>query len=672
MKKILGVLFVFLLAFQLNAQEEESTNDLLIMRPAIGLYGGLNMNMHTMDIPFHYNIDMLNGTFETYNGAFNTNTTNFGFNVGLIGYIPFSNYFVFSPRVGYNTMNGLFKQDFNFKTSTNAEYKTQNQFDAKLEYLELSPIFQIHNLLPLRPLYFLVGAEFGIPMVNQYSYSNDFQNPGTIATIDNDVEITPEVQTRIALALGLGYIFELSDIVKLGLEASYRLPFTDVTTFNDKLVFPNGASWAASQIRLGLNLTFDLGGGAAPVPVEIIPEKKESTLEMQMGSINAVNRDGQRNSMTSIRVEDLQYTELFPFLPYVFFEENSTEVSGDYQQLSTSNEAGAFAISNLQADAEKINSNTLNIVGARMNENPNSTITITGCYDNRKEKNKTLSANRAQLAKDYLVNNYNISDGRIKVVSSGLPSKPSSASSPEGISENRRLEISSNDNKILEPIYITGDNLRVASPDVIEFTPIINSTDPISSFKLDLFQGGRNLRTIRGDYQPTTIQWAISPNDLASEDMPVEYSLQVRSNDANLEKEVKGTIPVEYISITKKKEEELADKTVSRFSLTLFDFDKAEISARDMEIIEKYIIPAIKYNSTVDVYGYTDRIGDENHNLKLSQRRAEAVKKVLESKVSDAKYIIHGVGESVSIYDNDTPVGRQLSRTVQVYITTPK
>ncbi len=83
-------------------------------------------------------------------------------------------------------------------------------------------------------------------------------------------------------------------------------------------------------------------------------------------------------------------------------------------------------------------------------------------------------------------------------------------------------------------------------------------------------------------------------------------------------------------------------------------------------------MPAIKFNSTVEIYGYTDRIGDDNYNKQLAEKRAEAVKKILEAKVPSAKYNVQGVGESVSIFDNESPVGRHLSRTVQVLISTPR
>ena len=104
----------------------------------------------------------------------------------------------------------------------------------------------------------------------------------------------------------------------------------------------------------------------------------------------------------------------------------------------------------------------------------------------------------------------------------------------------------------------------------------------------------------------------------------------------------------------------------------LFDFDSDKISESDLSIINRDIVPEIKFNSTVKIYGYTDRIGEPKYNRELAQRRATAVMNYLQSKVKSAKYEVYGVGENEVIFDNKLPVGRQLSRTVQIYVITPR
>jgi OOP family OmpA-OmpF porin len=70
-------------------------------------------------------------------------------------------------------------------------------------------------------------------------------------------------------------------------------------------------------------------------------------------------------------------------------------------------------------------------------------------------------------------------------------------------------------------------------------------------------------------------------------------------------------------------------------SKALFDFDKAVLkpegkAAIDSEIISK--LPQVQKLELVLVTGHTDRIGTQQYNQKLSERRADAVRDYLVSK----------------------------------------
>lgn len=650
MKKLFASLLL-LSALGLPANAQQKADDKLIMQPAIGLYGGLNINMHSPSFSYVTNVNdpLLRAVYP-----FTKSKTELGMNIGLIGYIPLSEMFTISPRLGYNSMCGTLEFEV-----PNSVTKDKSEFDATLSYFEISPILQIHNLIPsVKNLYFMVGPEFGIPMTKEFELTSTVSNAKVTDVKKTDI---PDAGLRAAIAVGAGWMFELTDKWKLGAEVSYRIPITKVST-NDLL-----DKWNVSQLRAGINITYDLFGKDD----EVKQEPTAATLEMSMGGVNSVTRDGTRSQMKTIRVEDMQYTELYPFINYVFFEENQAAPSDDAQVFRANSQSGQFSLSTLQPDALEINRSSLDIIGTRMGQYPNANLTITGTIDNKKEKsNKAIAKERAEFAKGYLTTNYNVQEDRITTKGSGLPTKASSVRDPEGIAENRRIEFTSNEPRLFDPILITGENQRVATPDVVEFLPHITSSDSIAAWRLDLSQAGKPIKVLRGNSQPNSIQWTISPNELTNKEMPVGYSLSVTTVNG-AEKHISGTIPVEYISISKKKAEELSDKTISKYSLVLFDFDKSDISDADMELIEKQILPAIKFNSTVDIYGYTDRIGDDNYNQKLAEKRANAVKKVLSGKVNSATYNVHGVGESVSIFDNASPIGRQLSRTVQVYVTTP-
>jgi len=102
----------------------------------------------------------------------------------------------------------------------------------------------------------------------------------------------------------------------------------------------------------------------------------------------------------------------------------------------------------------------------------------------------------------------------------------------------------------------------------------------------------------------------------------------------------------------------------------LFDFDKSVIKPEGAAILDR-LVAFMKENpeKRVEFDGYTDWIGTEAYNQKLSERRAAAAQAYVTKQGIDASRVTtKGFGESNPIADNKTKEGRAKNRRVEVKV----
>jgi len=101
-----------------------------------------------------------------------------------------------------------------------------------------------------------------------------------------------------------------------------------------------------------------------------------------------------------------------------------------------------------------------------------------------------------------------------------------------------------------------------------------------------------------------------------------------------------------------------------------FETSKAIIlqsSFASLEDLAKYLVDNPTYR--LIIAGHTDSQGDDQKNLILSKKRAEAVRDFLISRgVADTRFIVQFFGEEKPVDTNDTPEGRQRNRRVEMEI----
>ena len=74
-------------------------------------------------------------------------------------------------------------------------------------------------------------------------------------------------------------------------------------------------------------------------------------------------------------------------------------------------------------------------------------------------------------------------------------------------------------------------------------------------------------------------------------------------------------------------------------------------------------------NVRISIIGFTDSIGTEEYNLRLSMRRAQATADYLISQgVSPSQILAKGLGEAEPRASNETEAGRAQNRRVEIYL----
>lgn len=116
---------------------------------------------------------------------------------------------------------------------------------------------------------------------------------------------------------------------------------------------------------------------------------------------------------------------------------------------------------------------------------------------------------------------------------------------------------------------------------------------------------------------------------------------------------------------------ETARGLIVNMSDVLFDFNKYTLKPEAREKLAKVSGILLAYpNLKLQVEGYTDNIGSDEYNQKLSQQRADGVRQYLVSQsVSDTNISAEGYGKSDPIADNSSSSGRAQNRRVQLVVS---
>jgi outer membrane protein OmpA-like peptidoglycan-associated protein len=108
--------------------------------------------------------------------------------------------------------------------------------------------------------------------------------------------------------------------------------------------------------------------------------------------------------------------------------------------------------------------------------------------------------------------------------------------------------------------------------------------------------------------------------------------------------------------------------TLSEEKKALFDFDKATIRPDAQQQLAS-VVQEMQENATLraEMVGHADAIGTDAYNMRLSQRRAEAVRNFMVSRgIAANRMQVEWKGEREPVAPNDTKAGRAQNRRVVI------
>lgn len=134
-------------------------------------------------------------------------------------------------------------------------------------------------------------------------------------------------------------------------------------------------------------------------------------------------------------------------------------------------------------------------------------------------------------------------------------------------------------------------------------------------------------------------------------------------NEAELRQQLQGT----GVSVTR-----TGDQIILNMPSDItFNVDQDAVKSGFYPVLNSVALVLNRYQQTiVDVYGFTDSTGSDQHNMDLSQRRAMSVANYLSAQgVDSRRFSVTGFGKTRPIASNATAEGRAQNRRVEIQLS---
>lgn len=372
--------------------------------------------------------------------------------------------------------------------------------------------------------------------------------------------------------------------------------------------------------------------------------------------------------------------QLYPTLASVFFERGSVRFPERYVSFEGGEPRGFNDTAIPGGTMEKYRT-MLNIIGYRLNRYPTAKLTITGCSSNEPRFGETLdlARRRAEAVRDYLVRVGGIDASRLVVKSRLLPPHPARSDDTLGRAENQRVELASTDPRIVDVIFDKNERWFYEPDSVVLRASNGDIDSQVVSRSIEITRSGRHWHTFplapTGD-TAVVYNWGFDGNrdSMPTDTLPYLAEVKLRLRDGRT-LSARSLIPLRVLMANDRPTEHPWEDNIDEYNLLLFAYDEATASAFQRRVFDEYIRPWLGRARKIRCTGHTDIIGDEDHNLDLSECRGRTMAALIRQGGTAPRGVkpeVIGTGENNPLYSNDLPEGRMLNRTVNVRVLSPR
>lgn len=571
----------------------------------------------------------------------------------------------FGTRISYDNRSLTANDDKSFakpgsiQTTTPGQYYN-DEYTFHTDYVTLEPYFKLYLG---SKLHLTAGVGAGLALTNTFDYAPE---AGTKQT-DLDVAQTDSIKHKFTGSgfAGVGYDFFLSDpatrnqwILTPFVETSYMVSqrgvdFTNQNAFDDAM--------STVSVRAGVSLSFGLG---EILETSVLPERTEPAQPAEAPAGKLFQVVDPIDGVYSKRIERAE----FPMRPFVFFDKGSTDIPSRYNKISRAQTRLFATSSGLTADdianvdvrpviQRDIYYNILNVMGYRLSSILGSSVELYASDPNGRD-----ARTYAENVKKYLVDTWAVSPNQI-TISTGEP-EPRSGSARTASSdqaaiadENRRVQF-----RNMKPDQLGArvpvSSIRTAEIDHEVYVDITTMQN-VSEWSATI--SGNGASRSYGPYRSSSAY--LDPTGLIGTDVRAQkYNLTVNAKLRD------GSLRTETEPITLVRTDREGLSTSHRL---IFEFNEDDPVERSRGFLVSNVVPQVRSNSKVYVYGHTDAVG--KGNMELAMKRADQVMSIMKDQlaargVSGVRFSASSYGADEPSFSNNLPEGRMYNRSVVIDI----